>query len=476
MAGNRALFLLLAVLCALGLTAAAGPARGQEPTVPSAGVAADGMPPVEAAVDICHGLLPGFVDWPRGLETTIRPGSPGTPTGVSLTWTDDATDGAAAGGFIRCWFLPLETTGGVWQIGTVDSSEYGTLTRYDVQQLYKLLRLRPTDPQRTKVDTGSPWLPWLYLLQQAINAASLGGLYALFAVGFTLIYASGRIVNFAFGEIFAIGAFVALFGYLLHRAGGAWAAIGWLSPLLVLAVSGVGGLVMHQLVFRRLAGRGLLPPLIAAIGLSIALREALRLLQGPKTRWLPPLEGWSWPLVQGLGFDVFFSVGHLAIIAAAGLAAAGLWWIGRKTRIGRSFRAATEDAAAAALMGVPIDRLFAATFAMGAAFAGSAGGFAAWYYGPVDFYMGAAVGLKALTGAVVGGMGSVPGAFVGGLAVAAVEVAAAAMIGGGWRDIVVFGLLVLFLILRPQGLLGAPFDPFDSMRGEGRPGARPLGA
>ena len=100
---------------------------------------------------------------------------------VSLSWTADAANEGAGAGFIRCWFLPPEQTEGQWQVSTVDSSQYGNLTRYDVQQLYKLLRLRPTDPGRTKVDTASPWLPWLYLLQQAINAASLGGLYALFA-------------------------------------------------------------------------------------------------------------------------------------------------------------------------------------------------------------------------------------------------------------------------------------------------------
>ena len=153
-------------------------------------------PPLEAAVEICHELLPGFVRWPRELEVVAQPGQGDVPTGVSLSWSEDAADATAGSGYIRCWFLPPETTNGAWQVGTVDSSKYGTLTRYDVQQLYKLLRLRPSDPERTKVDRGSPWMPWLYLLQQAINAGSLGGLYAMIAVGFTLIYASGRVVNF----------------------------------------------------------------------------------------------------------------------------------------------------------------------------------------------------------------------------------------------------------------------------------------
>ena len=440
----------------------------------AAAQAAGSLPPLEAAVEICHGLLPGFVRWPRDLQVVTQPGQGDVPTGVSLSWSEDAADATAGSGYIRCWFLPPETTNGAWQVGTVDSSKYGTLTRYDVQQLHKLLRLRPSDPERIKVDRGSPWMPWLYFLQQSINAASLGGLYAMIAVGFTLIYASGRVVNFAIGEIFTIGAFLAMFSYVLNRAGGGAMLVSLLMPVMIIAVSGACGWAMHRLVFHRLAERGPLPSLIAAIGLSIVLREAILLLHGPKTRWLPPLEGWSWPLVVGLGFDVFFSIGHVAILAATGAAAAGLWWVGRRTRIGRSFRAAAEDATAAALMGVPIERLFAAAFALGAAFASSAGGFAAWYYGPVDFYMGAMVGLKALTAAVVGGMGSVPGAFAGGLAVAAVEVAAASLIGGAWRDIVVFGLLVLFLIFRPHGLLGAPADPFRALRGAGRPATLPL--
>lgn len=437
---------------------------------------ADASPAVEAAVDICHSLLPGFVGWPRGLEVETRIGTRDAPTGVLLSWTEDAADAAVGAGYIRCWFLPPAQTGGVWQIATVDTSKYGTLSRYDVQQLYKLLRLRPEDPQRVKVDHQSAWWPWLYLLQQAINAASLGGLYALIAVGFTLIYASGRIINFAFGEIYMIGAFLALFAHLMQRAGGLGLAAVLLGPIVVVAVSAAGGLAMHRLVFRRLAGGGMLPPLIAAIGLSIALREAMRLLQGPKTRWMPPLEGWSWPVVQGLGFDVYASLGHVVIVAATGVAAGLLWWIGRLTRLGRSFRAAAEDAGAAALMGVPIERMFAGAFAVGAVFAGSAGGFAAWYYGPVDFHMGAMVGLKALTAAIVGGMGSIPGAFAGGLLVAAVEVAAAATIGGAWRDIVVFGLLVLFLIFRPHGLFGGSFDPFQARRGEGPSAVRAAAA
>lgn len=438
--------MLVALLC-LGWQGAAA----QEVGTPSADTG--------AAVEICHGLLPGFVRWPRGLTVEIQPGEAETPTGVRLAWDDDAADQEAGGGSILCWFLPLEETGGAWQIGRVDSSKYGMLSRYDVQQLYKLLRLRPSDPERRKVDADSPLAPWLYLLQQAINAVSLGGLYALVAVGFTLIYAGGRVINFAFGEIFMIGAFLALFGYVLHRAEGGL-VVALLSPVVVVGACAVLGWSIHRLMFRRLAGAGLLPPMIAAIGLSIALREAVRLLQGPRTRWLPPIEGWSWAVVTGRGFDVYVSGGHLTIVAATALAAFMLWQVGRATRIGRSFRAASDDGLAAALMGVPIERLFGATFALGAAFAGAAGGFAAWHYGPVDFHMGSLVGLKALTGAIVGGIGSVPGAFVGGLVVASVEVGAAALVGGAWRDIAVFGLLVLFLVFRPYGLFGRAFDPF----------------
>lgn len=442
-----------ALLAALLTCGAAGAVRD--------GAAQEAEAPTQEAVDICHGLLPGFVDWPEDLTVTLQPGNAEAATGVLLAWSGDATDAAAPPGSLLCWFLPLAETGGAWQVGTVESSKFGTLTRYDVQQLYKLLRLRPADPQRPKVDQSAPLLPWLYALQQAINALSLGGLYALVAVGFTLLYASGRVINFAFGEIYMIGAFLALFGYVLHRADtDSLLVIALLSPVLVVAVTAAVGWVLYRLVFQRLIGGGLLPPLIAAVGLSIALRETMRLLQGPKTRWLPPLEGWSRPLVEGLGFDVYVSGGHIVIVLATAAIALALWRVGRATRIGRSFRAATEDTLAAALMGVPIGRLFSGAFMLGAALAGSAGGFAAWHYGPVDFHMGTAVGMKALTGAIIGGMGSVPGAFIGGLAVAAVEVAAASLIGGAWRDIAVFGLLVLFLVFRPHGLFGKPYDPF----------------
>jgi branched-chain amino acid transport system permease protein len=408
----------------------------------------------EEAVRQCQALMPAFVRAPMGITIGLQRRAPDEPLGVRLDWRAAGEAGEIEEGWLICWFLPRASAAEAWQMTELESSKYGLMRRYDIQQLLKFQRLRPDDRERVKVDTASPWTPVLIGLQQGINGFGLGCIYALIALGFTLIYAAGRVINFAFGEIFALGAFLMLFGYLLSGRGEGWNMLA-VAPAATgaVATAAMAGWAIERLVFRPLRGRGLLAPLVAAVGLSIVLQEAMRLLQGPKTRWLPP-SAEPWPVIQGLGFDVYASRMHLAIGIATAVIAGVLWLLATRTRTGRAFRAAIEDGAMAALLGVDVGRALAAVFSLGAALAGLAGALAAYHYGPVDFHMGSSVSFKALTGAVVGGLGSVPGAFLGGFVVAGVETAAAGSFGGQWRDIFVFGLLILFLIFRPAGLLG----------------------
>jgi branched-chain amino acid transport system permease protein len=159
-------------------------------------------------------------------------------------------------------------------------------------------------------------------------------------------------------------------------------------------------------------------------------------------------------VIENDTFDVYVSRNHLIVAGATALIALGLWFVLRRLPLGRSMRAAAEDARMAMLLGVDPDRTVGAAFLFGGALAGVAGAFTAIHYGPVNFHMGLIIGFKALTASIVGGIGSIPGALLGGLLVALVEAAAAVAVGSEWREIAVFGLLAVLLIFRPSGLLG----------------------
>lgn len=414
------------------------------------------LPPTHAvaqdyaeAVRRCTELLPGLADDAAGVQSEVQRGGQRDATGVRLTWRGKEGQDR----WIVCWFVPLELSLGAWQISNVESDEFGRLSRYDVQQLYKFLRLPhaypPTPAVPAPTDPGTVNL--LYLLQQTINGISLGCLYALVAVGFTLVYGITGVINFAFGEIYMLAAFVTFLGYL-------WAGevITPFFPAIFvasLAIAGLASWSSDRLVFRPLRGAALRVPLIAAIGLSILLKDLVRLLQGPQTRWLPYYPD-SWALFTGRGFDVYVSRGHLMVGAFTICAVLALWWINSRTDWGRSFRACAQDPKMATLLGVNVDRTIGLAFLLGGGLIGLSGIFAAVQYGIVDFSMGTLVGLKALTAALLGGIGSLPGALLGGLLIALVECYSAAAIGSEWKEIAVFLVLVLVLIFRPAGLLG----------------------
>jgi branched-chain amino acid transport system permease protein len=307
----------------------------------------------------------------------------------------------------------------------------------------------------------SPARASAYFLQQLINGLALGAVFTLIAVGYSLVYGISGTIQFAFGEVFMIGAYLMVIMLAVSSALG----LGF-APAVLLLTLAVGGLVtavygwsIERLVYRPLRGAGALTPLIAAIGLSIALREFVRIAQGAGNQWLPNLLPARFTVFDGGGFPVTLSGTQLAIFALALAASVALGAFATRTRLGRAQRACADDPAMAALLGVDVDRTIAIAFAQGAMLAALAGFVVALYYGEVDPNIGYLAGFKALTAALLGGFGSIAGALAGGLLLGLFETFWSGYFGGDYKDAAVFAVLILVLIFRPQGLFGAASRP-----------------
>ncbi|HKS61366.1 MAG TPA: branched-chain amino acid ABC transporter permease [Xanthobacteraceae bacterium] len=297
-----------------------------------------------------------------------------------------------------------------------------------------------------------------YALQQLINALALAAVYALLATAYSLIYGLIGRINLAFGEIAVLGAYGAIGGVAATVALGIADPIAGLALALAIAAALAGGwsLLVGRVVVAPLHARHRLgqPILIATAAVALSLSEFMRLTQGARERWAPPVFNQPLVLASAENFAVTVTPMQIAV-ALLGLAAAGavLVLLGR-TRFGRAWRAFADDPGTAALLGVNGERLFAMTFLLAGLLAGLAGWIVAAHYGNVSFSMGAMLGLKALIAAVVGGIGSVPGAFLGGVCVALIETGWSAYFDIEARDIVLFSLLIVVFVLRPGGLLG----------------------
>jgi branched-chain amino acid transport system permease protein len=436
--GARAVFLAFAWLC-LALSMA-GPASAAQGT--------------SDAVVRCLELVPGFDEHAAALHSDVQ-GSPDKILGVRVSWTRN--DPVHGEDWIICWFLPLADTNGIWQIDQVQTHSHGRLMRYDVQQLYKLLWLRRHDNVApTPKAPPSLLARVLYALQQTINGLTLGCLYALLAVSFNLVYGIARFINLAFGELYMLGAFATYLAYALAIQLGAEFT---LLPILataayVIATGALAGWSVNRLVFSRMETSATTVPLIASIGLSLLISNAVLLLQGPKTRWMPQYQHSAWRVIEGLGYDVYLRKGHVLVGLGTAAIAGAAWWAARRSDFGRRYRACAQDPRMAALLGVDVRATVGLTFAVSGALTGAAGLFEALQYNAVDFHMGFIVAIKALTAALLGGIGSVPGAILGGFLLAGVETYSGVLIGFEWRDVIVFGVLAMVLVFRPGGLCG----------------------
>ena len=297
-----------------------------------------------------------------------------------------------------------------------------------------------------------------YLLQQLINGITLGSVYGLIAIGYTMVYGIVGMINFAHGEIFMIGAFIALMSYLiLPPMGGAGLVAALVIVLLVtMLLTGVYGWTLERVAYRPLRRSPRLAALISAIGMSIALQNYVQLTQGARVKTLQPVIQGGYTLMESEGFTVTLSVMQVMIVALTIFLMVIFWYVISHTALGRAQRACEQDRHMAALLGIDVDRTISITFVIGAALAAVAGTVAVMYYGVIDFFIGFLAGMKAFTAAVLGGIGSIAGAVLGGLLIGLIEAFWSGCFSVEYKDVATFSILVLVLIFRPTGLLGRP--------------------
>ena len=280
----------------------------------------------------------------------------------------------------------------------------------------------------------------------------VGSFYALIALGYSMVYGIIKLLNFAHGDIYMLGAFIGF--ALLTSMGGIPASLSLGALLVVLLASmlltGTVGVIIERLAYRPLRGSPRLAVLITAVGVSFSLEYGVSAIAGPNPRAFPVrLEGGVFDV---LGARVSLPQIILMLIAA-GLMIALNTYI-QKTSTGRAMRSIALDSTGSLLMGINVNAVITRTFFIGSALAGAAGVMAGAYYGKIDFLMGFIIGLKAFTAAVIGGIGNIKGAMLGGLVLGFVEAFGADWFGGQWRDVFAFAVLILFLTLRPTGILG----------------------
>ncbi len=297
-----------------------------------------------------------------------------------------------------------------------------------------------------------------YFLQQFINGLTLGAIYGLIAIGYTMVYGIIGMINFAHGEIYMIGAFISLIAFVLLGAiGVSYVPLALVLVLLIaMAFTSAYGWAVEQLAYRPLRGAPRLAPLISAIGMSIFLQNYVQLLQGARVKSLPPVIGGGFRLLAENGFVVQVSYLQLIIMGMTLALMVGFSAVIGMTPLGRAQRACEQDMTMAALLGIDVDRTISLTFVIGAALAAVAGMMVTLYYGVIDFFIGFLAGVKAFTAAVLGGIGSLPGAMLGGLLIGLIEAFWSGYFSTEYKDVSVFGVLVLVLIFRPTGLLGRP--------------------
>ena len=281
-------------------------------------------------------------------------------------------------------------------------------------------------------------------LQQLINGLALGSVYALLALGYTMVYGIIQLINFAHGEIYMIGAFAGFYSASTLK-------LPLIPTLLVaMAVSALAGIIIEKIAYKPLRNSPRITLLITAIGVSLFLQNAMRLLVGSNPKPFPDLINAGSINIGSIQIEVktilMFGVSALLVIL--------LQFIVYKTKVGKAMRASSQDMEAASLMGINVDNTISLTFAIGSALAGIAGVLVAISYPSITPYMGVMPGLKAFVAAVLGGIGSIPGALLGGIAIGLLETFSKAYISTNFSDAIVFAVLIIILLIKPSGLLG----------------------
>ncbi len=298
-----------------------------------------------------------------------------------------------------------------------------------------------------------------YFVQQLINGITLGSIYGLIAIGYTMVFGIIGMVNFAHGDVFMVSAFIALIAFLILTT---WLGIGSVALALVIVLivamlfTALVNWAIERVAYRPLRGSFRLAPLISAIGMSIFLSNFVQVTQGPRNKSIPPMVRGEFVLFNQNNFPVTLSYKQLIIWGVTAVLLLAFWYLVAKTPLGRAQRACEQDQKMAALVGIDVDRTISMTFVIAAALAAVAGTMYLMYYGVVTFSDGFVPGVKAFTAAVLGGIGSLPGAVVGGLLIGLIETFWSAYFSIDYKDVAAFSVLAITLIFLPQGLFGRP--------------------
>ena len=290
-------------------------------------------------------------------------------------------------------------------------------------------------------------------LQQLINGLAVGGIYALVALGYTMVYGVLKLINFAHGDIFTIGAYL---GMTLLVSGGLSGSMTpvlavWLVVIIVFGLVALLGVALERVAYRPLRKANRLAAVVSALGASIVFQNAVMLIYGARVYVYPE------NLIPTLTFNIFglnVPLMRVIVIVSSLVLMLALYAFINRTRMGTAIRAVAIDQGAARLMGINVDRVISLVFFIGAGLGGVAGVMVGTYYGQIDFTMGWSYGLKAFTAAILGGIGNIPGAMIGGLLLGVIEALGASYLAMAWKDAIAFLVLILILIIRPTGLLG----------------------
>ncbi len=299
---------------------------------------------------------------------------------------------------------------------------------------------------------------FVYFLDQLLNGLTLGSMYGLIAIGYTLVYGIIGMINFAHGEIFMIGAFISIISFLvLGMAGITWVPLALIIVLIMaVTLTSIYGWTLERIAYRPLRRSPRLAALITAIGMSIFLQNYVQLLQSARNKPMQPIISGGVEIMRQQDYGVAFSYMQMMIMVVTVVLMVVFSLVITRSALGRAQRACEQDRDMAALLGVNVDRTISVTFIMGASLASVAGMMFLLYYGVIDFFIGFLAGLKAFTAAVLGGIGSLPGAMLGGLLLGLIEAFWSAYFTIEYKDVAAFSVLVLVLIFRPTGLLGKP--------------------
>jgi len=302
---------------------------------------------------------------------------------------------------------------------------------------------------------------WHYFFAQLVAGLTIGSLYALLALGYTMVYGILKLLNFAHGDVYMIGAYIGYF-VLIALGGAASPSVPTvLLIVLMFAASMVGcsllGVVIERFAYRPLRRAPRIAPLISALGVSFFLQQTAVLLFSAIPKEYGMFDLRNGELFNSVSFgNVRVQYAQMLVIASAVVLMVMLTLLVRRTRVGKAMRATSFDLEAASMMGIDVDRVIAFTFLVGSALAGAAGVMTGIVYGNIQPYMGFGAGLKAFTAAVVGGIGNITGAMLGGMVIGVAEQLTIGYLSSAFQDLIVLSVLIVFMLVRPSGILGAP--------------------